>query len=126
LKHMDLAEKNPDSRCSSSLRLDLKQRCQPMVCFGRSEEKANHDLENILLVTALKTVLPALEYVCSNQPDIDGFIMPGHVSVITGSNAFLRIWQRSITNLLLWPDLKQSIFWLRFTGLSSKPNIGHG
>ena len=52
------------------------------------EEIRRREIQNVRLVTALKTVLPALEYICSNQPDIDGFLMPGHVSVITGSNAF--------------------------------------
>lgn len=52
------------------------------------EEAAKRGLSNIRLVTALKTVLPALELICAGQPDIDGFIMPGHVSVITGTQAF--------------------------------------
>ncbi len=53
------------------------------------DEMGKANLKNLVLVTALKTVLPALEYICSNQPEIDGFLMPGHVSVITGSNAFV-------------------------------------
>lgn len=57
------------------------------------EEAKKVGLTNILLVTALKTVLPALEYICGTQPDIDGYIMPGHVSVITGSDAFLGLAQ---------------------------------
>ena len=44
---------------------------------------------NIKLVTALKTALPALEWICENQEDVDGFICPGHVSVITGSNVYI-------------------------------------
>lgn len=52
------------------------------------EEAARRNLDNIRLVTALKTVLPAMEHICASQPDIDGFIMPGHVSVITGTQAF--------------------------------------
>ena len=42
-------------------------------------------IKNIRLVTAIKTAIPALKWICSNQDDIDGFICPGHVSVITGS-----------------------------------------
>lgn len=52
------------------------------------DEIKQKKIRNVLLVTALKTVLPALEHICSTQPDIDAFLMPGHVSVITGSNAF--------------------------------------
>ena len=44
---------------------------------------------NIKLVTALKTAIPALEWICENQEDVDGFICPGHVSVITGSNVYI-------------------------------------
>ena len=36
----------------------------------------------------MKTVLPALEWICENEKDIDGFICPGHVSVIIGSDAY--------------------------------------
>ncbi|MBQ9015338.1 MAG: hydrogenase formation protein HypD [Firmicutes bacterium] len=45
-------------------------------------------IENIRLITALKTVLPALEWICENQNDVDGFICPGHVSVITGVHVY--------------------------------------
>ena len=42
-------------------------------------------VKNVRLVTALKTVIPALTWICDNQQDIDGFICPGHVSTIIGS-----------------------------------------
>ncbi|MCB6992236.1 hydrogenase formation protein HypD [bacterium 210820-DFI.6.37] len=45
-------------------------------------------IKNIRLVTALKTVIPALTWICENQRDIDGFICPGHVSVIIGSRPY--------------------------------------
>ncbi len=45
-------------------------------------------VKNIRLITALKTVLPALEWICENQNDVDGFICPGHVSVITGIHVY--------------------------------------
>ncbi len=45
-------------------------------------------IRNIRLITALKTVLPALEWICGNQNDVDGFICPGHVSVITGVHVY--------------------------------------
>ena len=43
---------------------------------------------NIRLITALKTAIPALRWICENQNDIDGFLCPGHVSVITGSRIY--------------------------------------
>ncbi|NLD18954.1 MAG: hydrogenase formation protein HypD [Clostridiales bacterium] len=45
-------------------------------------------IENIKLVTALKTAMPALRWICDNQEDVDGFLCPGHVSVITGSKVY--------------------------------------
>ncbi len=52
------------------------------------QEAERRGLGNIKLVTALKTAIPALRWICENQDDIDGFICPGHVSVITGSNVY--------------------------------------
>lgn len=45
-------------------------------------------IKNVKFVTALKTVIPALKWICENQEDIDGFICPGHVSVIIGSHIY--------------------------------------
>lgn len=50
-------------------------------------EKAG--VKNIKFLTALKSSIPALDWICQNQEDIDGFICPGHVSVITGSDVYL-------------------------------------
>lgn len=46
-------------------------------------------IENLLLYTAFKTVTPALRFLLSN-PDhgIDGFLLPGHVSVVIGEKAY--------------------------------------
>ena len=51
-------------------------------------EAKKQGITNIRLITALKTVLPALEWICENQNDVDGFICPGHVSVITGIHVY--------------------------------------
>lgn len=45
-------------------------------------------IENIKLLTALKTMPNAIDALCKSGSKIDGFIAPGNVSVITGSNAF--------------------------------------
>lgn len=49
------------------------------------EEASSQGVKNIKLLTALKTVMPALEWICENEDGIDGFLCPGHVSVIIGS-----------------------------------------
>lgn len=52
------------------------------------EEAARQGIKNIRLLTALKLIMPALNWICENEDGIDGFICPGHVSVIIGSNAY--------------------------------------
>jgi hydrogenase expression/formation protein HypD len=41
-------------------------------------------ISNVKLLTAIKTIKPALDFVCAAQPEISAFIAPGHVSVVTG------------------------------------------
>lgn len=52
------------------------------------KELEKSGIDNVKIVTALKTIVPALEWICENQNDIDGFICPGHVSVIIGSKPY--------------------------------------
>lgn len=52
------------------------------------EEAERQGVKNIRLLTALKTVMPALQWICENEGGIDGFLCPGHVSVIIGSSAY--------------------------------------
>lgn len=49
----------------------------------------NEGIKNIKLLTALKTMPAVIDALCSQENKINGFIAPGNVSVITGSNAFL-------------------------------------
>ena len=58
------------------------------------EEAARQGIKNIRLLTALKTVMPALEWICENEDEIDGFLCPGHVSVIIGSAAYEQLADR--------------------------------
>lgn len=46
---------------------------------------------NVRFLTALKTMPAAVAWLCENGAAIDAFIAPGHVCVITGSDAFLPI-----------------------------------
>jgi hydrogenase expression/formation protein HypD len=55
------------------------------------EEAEARRLKNLRLLTALKSVTPALEWILENEGDIDGFICPGHVSVITGPEAYEKL-----------------------------------
>jgi hydrogenase expression/formation protein HypD len=52
-------------------------------------EAREQGLRNLFLYTAFKTVPPALRFLLGN-PDhgLDGFLLPGHVSIIIGSDAY--------------------------------------
>lgn len=52
------------------------------------EEILKTNIKNLRLLTSLKTVVPALSFICETEPDIDAFLCPGHVSVITGSSVY--------------------------------------
>ncbi len=52
------------------------------------EKCIERGLGNVKLLTSLKSIFPALDYVCRSNNNIDGFIGPGHVSVITGEEAY--------------------------------------
>jgi hydrogenase expression/formation protein HypD len=51
------------------------------------DEIVNRGVTNISLLTALKSAIPAIAWVCENS-SVDGFLCPGHVSVITGSRVY--------------------------------------
>lgn len=50
-------------------------------------------IENIRLATALKTMPPALEYICGREA-VDAFICPGHVSTIIGCEPYAELCAR--------------------------------
>ncbi len=52
------------------------------------EQMEQNQIINIKLLTALRQVLPALEFICKTDSEIDAFIAPGHASTILGSDAY--------------------------------------
>ncbi|MEI7884450.1 MAG: hydrogenase formation protein HypD [Clostridia bacterium] len=52
------------------------------------EEIIKSKIKNLKLLTAIKTIIPAITYICDNEKSIDAFLCPGHVSVITGSSVY--------------------------------------
>lgn len=52
------------------------------------EKIISEKIGNIKFLTALKTMPAAIETLCESGEKIDGFIAPGHVSVITGADIF--------------------------------------
>ncbi len=54
-------------------------------------EAEERRLSNFFVVSAAKTIPLAMEALLQGEVRIDGFLCPGHVSVIIGSNAYQRI-----------------------------------
>ena len=52
------------------------------------EEIINKKINNLKLLTSIKTIIPAMNYICENEKDIDAFLCPGHVTVITGASIY--------------------------------------
>lgn len=51
-------------------------------------EIMKHKIKNIKLLLSLKRIIPALSYICEHEKNIDAFLCPGHVSVITGAAVY--------------------------------------
>ena len=52
------------------------------------EEMIERNVENVKLLTALKTMPGVIEYLCENGASIQGYLAPGHVAAVTGSDLF--------------------------------------
>lgn len=52
------------------------------------EEAVKNNLNNLKLLTSLKTMPEVIRFVVKNGGGVDGFIAPGHVATITGSNIY--------------------------------------
>lgn len=52
------------------------------------DEIISRGINNIRLLTALKTMPAVIERLCKESGEISGFIAPGHVSVITGTGIY--------------------------------------
>lgn len=52
------------------------------------EEVIEKNLTNVKLLTALKTMPGVIDYLCREGAKIQGFLAPGHVAAVTGSDIF--------------------------------------
>lgn len=55
------------------------------------DEIIQNKIKNLTLLTSIKTILPALRYICEIEKGINAFLCPGHVSVITGAGVYREI-----------------------------------
>lgn len=81
---LELARKNPDQTfVFAAVGFETTAPVYALL-LKRAKEQG---IENIRLLTSLKTMPPAIDWVC-RQGQVDGFLAPGHVSVVTGSRLF--------------------------------------
>lgn len=52
------------------------------------EEAIERKIENIKILTSLKTMPGVIEYLCEKGASIQGYLAPGHVAAVTGSDLF--------------------------------------
>lgn len=52
------------------------------------QDAEKEQINNLKILTSLKVMPPVIDWVCKNQGGVDGFIAPGHVSVITGCKIY--------------------------------------
>ena len=50
------------------------------------QQSIEQHIDNIRLLTSMKTMPPAIDWICRQNSNLTGFIAPGHVCAITGSN----------------------------------------
>jgi len=53
------------------------------------EEAEARGIRNLKLLTSLKSALVAIDWICAAGEAIDAFLCPGHVSVVTGADAYI-------------------------------------
>lgn len=58
------------------------------------EQLIAENIENVQLLTALKTMPPVIGWLCENGSEIDGFLAPGHVAAVTGAELFAPLAKR--------------------------------
>jgi len=58
------------------------------TCAAAVLDAAEAGLDNFLVVSACKVLPPALEALASGELRLDGFVCPGHVSVVTGFDIY--------------------------------------
>jgi len=82
---VDLARENPDKRVVF-LGVGFETTAPTVAAAILAADQ--QQLDNFSVVSAHKTVPPALEALADGEINIDGFLLPGHVSVIIGLEAY--------------------------------------
>lgn len=88
LDALDIARKYPDKRI---VFLGVGFETTSPTIAASILMAADENLQNYSVLSANKVVPPALEALLAGPARIDGFILPGHVSTVIGSDSYKRI-----------------------------------
>jgi len=91
LMALELAKKHPESTVVMAA-VGFETTAPSYALIAKSAEKEG--VGNLRFLTALKRMPPALDILCT-EGRVDGFIAPGHVAAIIGSDAFWPISERA-------------------------------
>ena len=81
---ISLAKENPDTNyIFAAVGFETTTPVYALLMETLIQEK----IENVQLLTAIKTMPEVIDYVCASDSGVNAFIAPGHVSVVTGSKA---------------------------------------
>lgn len=53
------------------------------------DQLEKNNITNVKMLTALRRILPALDFICAIDSEIDAFLAPGHASTILGADAYI-------------------------------------
>jgi hydrogenase expression/formation protein HypD len=85
LEALDIARNNPDKRIVfPGIGFETTAPGTAVTVLNAQKE----GISNFLVISSHKVMPPAMEAIIKDGTGIDGFICPGHVSVITGSQAY--------------------------------------
>ncbi|MCH4031030.1 MAG: hydrogenase formation protein HypD [Lachnospiraceae bacterium] len=86
-----LAKKDPDTIwCFAAVGFETTT----PVYAALMDELIRDDIRNVRLLTALKTMPEVIDWLMSSGADVQGFIAPGHVSVVTGADIWKPLAQK--------------------------------
>lgn len=82
---ISLAKENPDTNyIFAAVGFETTTPVYALLMETLIQEK----IENVQLLTAIKTMPEVIDYVCASGSGVNAFIAPGHVSVVTGSKIY--------------------------------------
>lgn len=124
LEALNLARKNPEKKIVF-LGIGFETTA-PTVAASLLEARQSN-LQNYFVLSAHKTMPPAMEALSRGEVHIDGYLCPGHVSTIIGSNVYISIVEKYQIGCVIGGfeplDVLQAILMLVQQNQIGKPSV---